>query len=144
MLSLWNPLVPEKVKSDNKMSSRNYLNRLLSDPFETIFNDTFHTPAWGVEYYKKEDNSLAISIDVPGITEENINIEISTDNILTVKGERKSNNSSYSVQKSLTLPEGYDRDNIRAELKNGVLTLTLVSKPTSQKEVKRIEITSSK
>lgn len=144
MLSLWNPLIPERVKSDSKMSSKNYLERLLSDPFETMFSDVFHTPVWGMEYSKKEDGSLAVSIDVPGVTEENINVEISADNILTVKGERKTANSSYSVHKSLSIPEGYDADNIRAELKNGVLTLTLASKPTPQKEVKKIAITSSK
>ena len=144
MLSLWNPLIPERIKSDSKMSSRNYFDRLLSEPFETMFSDVFHTSAWGMEYNKNEDGTLAVSIDVPGITEENINVEISADNILTVKGDRKTAKSSYFVHKSINIPEGYETENIKAELKNGVLTITLNSKPIPQKEVKKIAITSIK
>jgi len=140
MLSLWNPLIPEKT--DRKMSSKNYLERLLTDPFETMFSDVFHAPV-GMEYKKNEDGSLAIGVDVPGVKEEDINVEISADNILTVRGERKTATSSYSVTKAFSIPEGYSSEDIKAELKDGVLTLTLAGKPV-QKEVKKIAITSSK
>lgn len=143
MLSLWNPLIPEKIKSDSKLSTRNYFDRLLSEPFETIFSDVFNTSIYGIEYYKNTDGSLIVSVDVPGITEENINVEL-TNNILTVKGERKNTNSSYSVYKTINIPEGYETDNIKAELKHGVLSLTLKNKPIPQKEVKKIEVISSK
>jgi len=143
MLSLWNPLMIEKVKSDSKMSSKNYFDRLWSEPFETMFSDIFHNSGLGMEYNKNQDGTLSVSIDIPGIPVENINIEVSEDKILTVKGERKTAKSSHSVYKSINIPEGYDMDNIKAELKNGVLTLSLTEKATPQKEVKKITITSS-
>lgn len=142
MLSLWNnPLIPEKVKSDSRMSTKSYFDRV----FEEAFNDLFHVPSnWniGIESKKNEDGSLSISIDVPGIKEPDLAIEVS-DSIITVKGERKTATSSHTVQKSFSIPEGYDTDNITAELKDGILSLKIIGKPLPSKEVKKIPLLSS-
>lgn len=135
MLSLWNPFFTEK--SDRKISSRNYLDRLLTDPFETMFTDAFNSPM-GIEYVKNEDGLLSINVDIPGIKEEDLNIELCHD-LLTIKGQRKTQSTSYEVKKSFNIPEGYTSDDIKASLKDGVLTITLISKSTD-KEVKKILI----
>ena len=75
------------------------------------------------------------------IAEEDISIEVQ-DNIVNIKGTRKTATSSYTVNKSFTIPEGYSSDDIKAELINGVLSLTLKGKPLPEKEVKKIPITS--
>ena len=132
MLSLYNPI----TKTDRKLTPRSYLERLLEDPFESIFS----AMDIGMNYAKNEDGTLTISIDIPGVKAENINVEI-TDNFLSIKGERKTANSSYSINKSLTLPEGYDTDGIKAELKDGVLSLVLANKtPSLAKEPKKVPI----
>lgn len=131
MLSVWNPFFYDKKLS--KLSSRS---------FDNLFNDLFHTSAWGMEYKKNEDGSLAVAIDVPGVKEQDITIEVTPEQVLTVKGERKTATSSHSICKSFYIPEGYDSENINAELKDGVLTLTLTTKLPPNKEVKKIKINS--
>lgn len=144
MLSLWNPFVPvARERSDSRISTKNYFDRLFEDTFATMAHDLFPT-SWavmGVESKKNEDGSLAISVDIPGINEEDITIEVQ-DNIVNIKGTRKTATSSYSVNKSFSIPEGYSSDDIKAELINGVLTLSLIGKPIPQKEVKKIPIIS--
>lgn len=143
MLSLWNPFVPVKSQSDGRISTKSYFDRLFEDTFEHAFQDLYQIPkGWGIESQKQEDGSLAISVDVPGIQESDLSIEI-VDNMLTIKGERKTAASKYSVNKSLTIPKGYDTDNIVAELSNGVLNIKLAGQMPPAKEIKKIPITTS-
>ena len=145
MLTLWNPFVPvSRERSDSRMSARNYLDRLFDDAVTSWSRDLFapNMIGIGIEHKKNEDGSLAVSIDVPGIKEEDIAIEIHGD-MITVNGKRKTVASSYSISKSFTIPEGYSSDDVRAELADGVLTLTLIAKQIPEKEVKRIPITTA-
>ncbi len=145
MLTLWDPFFPVKSKSDSKLSTKSYFDRLFEDTFDSAFHDLFNVRAnYGMESKKNEDGSLTLSVDVPGIKESDLVIELS-DGVLTIKGERKTATSSYSLHKSLSVPESYDADNMVAELKDGVLSLKLASKPLPpSKEVKKIPILSSK
>lgn len=143
MLSLWNPLVPVASKSDSKLSMKSYFDRLFENSFETMTSDLFKIPSIGIESKKSEDGSLLTSIDVPGIKEEDLVIEVK-DSVIYIEGKRQTATSSYLVKKAFSVPEGYDTDNISAELTNGVLILKLVSKPPPTSEVKKIAITSQK
>jgi len=144
MLTLWNPFVPvTRERSDSRMSTKTYFDRLFEDTFTSMLRD-FSTP-WpgvGIEQKKNEDGSLSIAVDIPGIKEENITVEVE-DNVLHIKGERKTAASSYAVNKSVLIPEGYSAEDIKAELADGVLTLNLAAKPLPQKEIKKIPIVSS-
>lgn len=127
MLTPWNPFLPVK-KSEYKTA------------FDSIF-DSFFQPM-GIEQNKNEDGSFSIDVDLPGIKEKDISIQLSDDNILTIKGERKTATSSYSVNKSFSLPEDSDPESLKAELKDGVLSLTLAAKSLAPaKEPKKIPIT---
>lgn len=97
----------------------------------------------GIDSKKNEDGSLAVSIDVPGIAESDLQIELS-EGIITVKGERKTASSSYTLTKSFSVPEGYDAENVVAELKDGVLNLKMSAKQLPTKEVKKIPLLSGK
>ena len=141
MLSLWNPIFPVRERSDSKLSAKSYFDRLFEDAFTTMTQDLFTAPlaGLGIENKKNDDGTWTVSMDIPGIKEEDITIE--TDgNILNVKGERKTATSSYSVSKSLTIPPEYSSDEVKAELDNGVLTLTVAPKQVLQKEDKKIPI----
>lgn len=131
MLKLWDPFMNFDKKS------------LFNTMF---FEDTFnHIKRIGMDYKKHEDGSYTLTMDVPGVKEEDLNIEITKDNILVIKGERKTDTSSYSIKKSFCLSDQIDTDSIKAELKNGVLTIFLSAKslPPSE-EVKKIPITVNK
>lgn len=93
-------------------------------------------------YKINEDLSLTFSIDLPGVEENNLSVEIIEDNILKISGERKTLNSSYTINKSYSIPESYDLSSVEASLKNGVLTINIKSLPEKTKEVKKILINS--
>jgi HSP20 family molecular chaperone IbpA len=138
MLSLWNPLLPDNTLADSKISSKNYLDRLFYDSFDTMVNDLFKPINMGIEY-QKTTNGVKILVDVPGIKEENLTVELSKDNILTIKGVRKTSNSEYNLNKSFSI-RGYDPDTLSAELADGVLSLTLKTAAKTDL-IKKIEIT---
>jgi HSP20 family molecular chaperone IbpA len=135
-------ILARKSQAENRISPRSYFDRLFEDTFESMVNDLFPHHL-GMEYHRNtEDGTLNISVDIPGIQEADINIEL-VDNTITIKGERKTPSSSYTVQKSLSIPEGYDQEDIKAELKNGVLILTLIGKSSPKPEPKKITIKST-
>ncbi|ORX80663.1 HSP20-like chaperone, partial [Anaeromyces robustus] len=96
-----------------------------------------------------EDNDkYYIQAELPGMTKNEIKIEISKDRIITISGERKSikesdnkkngknkygkRNKKYSkvecsygkFERSFNIPENVDLNNIKAKMENGVLEVT--------------------
>jgi HSP20 family protein len=81
-----------------------------------------------------EKDNLVIRADVPGIKEDDLNIEVNN-NILTISGERSSENKGehngyYRVERSqgrfsrsIQLPEDVDPQDISADYKDGVLEI---------------------
>ena len=81
--------------------------------------------------------------ELPGVEKDKIAIDVNG-RVLTVKGERSSDNEvnqdndyrrerSYGrFERSFSLPDGTDSEKIRAEYKDGVLTLN-IPKPESSK-----------
>ena len=100
-----------------------------------------------------DDNCYQISLDVPGMTESDLKLEIK-DDVLTIKGQKEERSEdkdkhyyrverSYgSFQRTLALPEDANADEIKAELDKGVLRLEIPRRATSDQEVKRISINS--
>lgn len=98
------------------------------------------------------NNEYEVSIDLPGFSEDDIEIELNG-NILTVKGQKEEKNeskekqyyrierSSGSFQRTLSLPEDANRDDISANMKNGLLVITIPRKELPKDDVKRISIT---
>jgi HSP20 family protein len=88
-------------------------------------------------------DELVLRADLPGMTEDDVSIEIK-DNVLTISGERRSENeekgeSFYraerafgSFSRSLTLPEGVSPDAVKASFDKGVLEVR-VPKPEERK-----------
>jgi HSP20 family protein len=116
-------------------------------PFRSAFHETgarSWTPA--VDILEKDGN-LILRAELPGVNEKEIDLKLDG-NVLTLRGERKledeqeSNNYHRrervygSFSRSFTLPDSVDRDQIKADYKSGVLTVTIPQKP----EVKPREI----
>ena len=83
----------------------------------------------------ESDHEITLLADMPGVTTENLNIDL-RDDVLTLTGETESgeNNSEepiiieYGIGKyhrQFTLSQVIDQAKITAELKDGVLRLTL-------------------
>jgi len=97
-------------------------------------------PAFDV---KETKDAFVFTADLPGIKESDLDVRVSQ-NRLTVSGKRESEKSEksdtyYTYERSygtfsrtFTLPDGLDASAIKADLKNGVLTLELPKPPELQ------------
>ncbi|MAZ75891.1 MAG: heat-shock protein Hsp20 [Micavibrio sp.] len=84
---------------------------------------------------KENKKNYKISVEVPGVEESDIKLEL-VDGSLVIRGEKRHENEekdehyhsverSYgSFQRVLALPEDVNEDDIDAKFKNGVLTIT--------------------
>ena len=92
-----------------------------------------------------------IEVDLPGVKKDDISVDIK-DDVLTISGQRKTKKevkekdyykmeSSYGkFQRSFTLPDNIDAENIEANSKDGVLEVVVPKMEKSKKETKKIKI----
>ena len=86
----------------------------------------------------RRGEDLVVRAELPGVKMEDVDVSV-TDNVLTVRGERKEEKETteegYLVQescayggfeRSIMLPEGVDADSIHAEIKDGVLEVMVL------------------
>ncbi len=95
------------------------------------------------------DKEIEVTAELPGLEEKDVQINVA-DNVLTIRGEKKSEREdkskdyrlverSYgSFYRSLELPSGVDSDKIKASISKGVLKVT-VPKPAPA-QVKKVEV----
>lgn len=103
-----------------------------------------------LECYMKE-GQLLVHADIPGVDPKDVDISIAG-NVLTIRGERKAewekkregymfHEASYGTfERSITLPEGVDTNQVKATYKNGVLELTMPAKAEALPKKVKIEI----
>jgi HSP20 family protein len=85
-----------------------------------------------------DENKFQVSVDVPGVKFEDLNINIEEDGkLLTLSGSREKTKDGYSYSskfyQSFYLDPSIDTDKISANLQNGVLTVT------APKDMKKVE-----
>lgn len=118
---------------------------LLSwDPFRAIrapsIPDVQFMPAFEV---KETKDGFLFKADLPGVKEADLDVHLSGDRLL-ISGKREAERTEESdtiyayertfgsFQRSFTLPTGVDANNVRAELKEGVLTVLVPKSPETQ------------
>lgn len=93
-----------------------------------------------------EEKYYSISLDIPGITKEDLDIEVK-DNHLHVSGERKQPEKTNVLRtekrygkfsRMFSLPQNVNTDMIEARFENGVLQITVPKEEKSQS--KKIQI----
>jgi len=124
------------------------VNRLFESDFRGRTDESALT-AWApsVDIYETE-NDLVLKADLPEVAEKDIDIHVAN-NMLTVRGERKFEQKvkeenylrverAYgSFSRSFSLPNSVDTEAIKAEYKNGVLTVVMPKRAESRpKQVK--------
>lgn len=132
---------------------------LTYHPFDSsLFGRFFDDAApWGEEGKKlspafdisETDDSIVVKADLPGVDIKDLDISVGSDNVLTVKGEKKEEREeknerhhrierrSGSFSRSFFLGKNVKTDEIDAEYKDGVLYLTI---PKSEEVQKKIEV----
>ncbi len=98
------------------------------------------------------DDAIEVSAELPGIDEKDVEVELA-DNVLTIKGEKKSETEekkknyhlierSYgSFQRTVPLPYEVDPDKITAKFAKGVLSVTMPKPPQAKEKVKKVKVT---
>ncbi len=100
---------------------------------------------------KEENDKFVLEMAAPGLKKDDFNINL--DNyVLTISSEKKEetkdDKDNYtrreflytSFSRSFTLPKTVDIDKIKADYKNGILTVTLPKKEEEAKLTKQIKI----
>jgi HSP20 family protein len=121
------------------------MNRILGVPYSREHEDATHRGAWApvVDIYENAARELVIKADVPGLKREDIDLTFES-NVLTIRGERRPDEGvkeeSYHrleraygpFSRSFTLPATVDAGRVRAEYRDGVLTVTLPMREESR------------
>lgn len=129
--------------------------RLFQDSLSRLFSEPASRP-WSpaVDIFETE-NELVLKADVPDVDPKNVAIQLEN-GTLTVKGERKFEEQkngrgfhrierSYgSFVRAFSLPETVDGDKVKADYKNGVLTITLPKKEVAKPKTINVEIGETK
>jgi HSP20 family protein len=133
----------------SRMDVANQIENLFGDfwrwPFVDRQMDGF-VPATDIEETEKD---FRIVFELPGMEKNDIKVSVE-DNVLTVSGERKERseekNKNFvrseircgSFSRSFSLPRTVDVQNVAADYKDGLLTITL--QKTEEAKPKEIEI----
>jgi len=80
-------------------------------------------------------DSVSITLEIPGVEKEDINMEIIEDNMSI-----DVNTETRKYHKELKLPENLDHESVKANYKNGVLDITIKRKKEKPKKGKKITI----
>lgn len=121
--------------------------RTAPSPFATSRRDSEHTSglnsasSFGAMTVLESSDRWTVEVDVPGALLEDIDITL-TDGSLVIEGHRKPcteegvkevfNDRVFSkFRRELKVREGIDQSRIEADLRDGVLTLTLFRSPES-------------
>ena len=132
----------------------------FKSPMEHLFDDFFGDRFWGerkdltrgwnprVDVFEEADQ-IVMKAELPGVDKDKIAVDVNG-RVLTVKGERSSDDevkqedfyrrerSCGRFERSFTLPDETDSEKIKADYKDGVLTLN-IPKPDAGK-TKRITV----
>ncbi|KAK7294092.1 hypothetical protein RJT34_16975 [Clitoria ternatea] len=152
---LWRNNDPDFPPALNEFFPSGLGNALMqaSENINRLFENMNLTP-WSLSGRVKErDDHYKLRYDMPGVAKEDVKITID-DGVLTIKGEHKEekeegndndneywSSSSYGYYNtSLVLPDDAKVDDIKAELKDGVLSVTIPRTDKPKKDVKHVTI----
>jgi HSP20 family protein len=94
---------------------------------------------------RDEDEAYVLTAFVPGLTAEELNIQV-LDDTVSVEGEYKHDENQYLLtelpsgvfQRTLRLPTALDADKAEAKIDNGVLTLRMPKSESARPKVIKI------
>lgn len=150
---------PIRRRGNNEQPIRHFrdemdgmMRRFFTDPF--FWDDDFidrHSGFRPVLNIEEKPDRYVVEAEVPGMNPEDIHIEVSG-NVLTIHGERRRDNresdddsrihrmeSSYGAfQRSFTLPDHANLDDISADSRSGVLYINVPKQ--EEKQPRKIEV----
>jgi HSP20 family protein len=128
--------------------------RLFQDSLSRLFSESASRPWSPAVDIFETDNELVLKADVPEVDPKNVAIQLEN-GTLTLKGERKFEDQkngkgfhrierSYGTfTRAFSLPDTVDGEKVKADYKNGVLTITLPKKEVAKPRSINVEISNS-
>lgn len=128
------------------------INRIFGDAYTRRFDDDLtQRGEWfpPVDIYENANQEIVLKAELPGISREDIDLRVEN-NTLTLRGERKRDTEvkqeqyhrierSYgSFSRSFSLPSRIDTEKVRADFKEGVLSIVLPVK--AEAKPRQIEV----
>ena len=132
-----------KVNTVPSIFSR--MDNIIDGFFNDYRQDQVRSPKYNVIENEKE---YVVAMEIPGFKKKDISIE-HKDDILTISGKNdySKNSEGYfnsfenlEINKSFYLPEDVDTKTIDANLKNGILAITIPRKTLTTTKAKKITV----
>src|SRR5262245_46970713 len=131
---------------------RSEINRIFEAPLDFLASSTSFFEGWEptMDIYEDKDR-ITVKAELPGMRKEDIEVSLHG-NTLVLSGERKHEEQSGKgetyraerwfgrFQRSITLPQPADTNNIQASYRDGVLTITLPK--SEESKPKQIQVKS--
>jgi HSP20 family protein len=120
------------------MRTNNWIPAVFNDFFDTDFMPRANCTAPAINV-KETDKAYVVELAAPGMKKEDFDVHVNDEGNLIIKMERKNENKeedksarylrrefSYSkFEQTLLLPDDVKREDIKAHVENGVLTVEL-------------------
>ena len=126
--------------------------RLFEDAFSRMLTEPQTNRPWApaVDIYETE-NELVLKADLPDVELKDIDVRVENQT-LTISGERTFEKSDSTkgyhriernygtFVRSFSVPNAFDTENIAADFKNGVLSVTLPKKEAAKPRQVKVEV----
>jgi HSP20 family protein len=141
----------------NSMSDKKQITHPISDFWPQLFEPFRHMGTRLAEWIapaaeaSSDNAAYRITLEVPGVSEDDIEVNIDG-GVATVRGEKKTTREDKgdtwffserrygAFSRSFRLPEDANADAVKAEMKDGVLSITVPRKAPAKSTSKRVPI----
>lgn len=126
--------------------------KFFEDALNRLLNEPRTSRPWSPPVDIAEtEHSLLLKADLPDVKTEDIDVRVEN-NTLTIKGSRtfqkdetvkgwhRLERSYGDFVRSFTLPNTLDSEKVAADLKNGVLTITVLKKESAKPRSVKVEV----
>lgn len=127
--------------------------RLFQDAVNRLFSEPPAARPWApsVDIYETE-NALVLKADLPDVNPSEVQVQIE-EGTLMIKGERKfekvdGHGGYHRIERSygefaryFSLPDTVDTDQVKADYRNGVLSITLPKKEAAKPRTIKVDVT---
>jgi HSP20 family protein len=134
------------------LTTQDRFNRLFNETFSNVFGSGEGRVGWNpaVDIYET-DHDLVFKAELPGVDPKDVDVRVE-DGTLYLKGERKQasevKEGSYhrversygSFTRTFALPNSVNLENIKADYKDGVLTLTMAKREEAKPKTIKISV----
>jgi HSP20 family protein len=147
-LERWEPLAWEPIREIERMQRQ--MNRMMERlfPGDGGRGALAYVPSAELE---ETDKEILLKLEIPGMEAKDLDIEVEEGSV-TIRGERKTETKTEEkglvrsefhygkFERVIPLPTRVQHENVKAEYKNGILSLTLPKTEEEQRKVVKVNI----